>query len=443
MKPRSKSQSVLGESFSTEATPRILTVAFFCFLTITPLNAQTNVSAETNSTVWVVPEVVREINQIKERQFVAFDSHYAEAKAERVSRLRVLGKKVFSLEASGQNIQCAHGILNELVWLLMSTADFKRMDARLRDLELSLASLESKPATAAYGTNEVIAPECLTEWFDQMSWAYEHQKENKLPVLLDRINSPEKLTAYLTAMSVSDISRTGVDHWREFNEALSLLIRMVVRDGLPGYDFHPGLKETLLDLVLHRFRDPTTGYWGERYVISGHEQFIPDLSTTFHIVSYLKGAVPDLNKIVATTLATKDMDTPVGWLYNGHVYNHNSMDVVELFKWGWPHATAEQKQAIAVELQKLIRLCLTESLQPNGSFKRSEADASIEEGTYFGAEFLARAGFFDKSKRFWTDQEFPEAEEIRQRILGFVEKHRASGATGGVYYDSVLGSLKK
>jgi hypothetical protein len=97
---------------------------------------------------------------------------------------------------------------------------------------------------------------------------------------------------------------------------------------------------------------------------------------------------------------------------------------------------------MSAELDKLLHWCLTESLQPEGTFKFWIGDNSKEETTYYGAAFLGRMGYFDKSKRFWTDQEFPEAESVRQRIIGYIEKHRKSGPTGGDYYDSALDELK-
>jgi hypothetical protein len=63
---------------------------------------------------------------------------------------------------------------------------------------------------------------------------------------------------------------------------------------------------------------------------------------------------------------------------------------------------------------------------------------SIERGTYYGASFLARIGYFDKADRFWTDREFPDAEAVRQKIAGYVLKHLGSGGSGGGYYQSTL-----
>ncbi|HTX22780.1 MAG TPA: hypothetical protein VMD27_13110 [Candidatus Aquilonibacter sp.] len=412
---------------------KLLTLGFLVGL---PVWAQTNSAVGTNSIIWAVPQVVRDINQIKIKQYTTFDPNYAADKTNFLARFRPAAKQIFAEEDSGKDVRCANQIYTELLWLISSSADFKRMDERLDDMELLLAS---PPTNAVSNSNS--APECVSEWWERLEWAYQHVQKNEPipPDILDRFNSPEKLTAYLTPLSVSDISRTGRDNWLEFNMSLADLIRWVIRDR-PD-DFDPQLRKTLMDLVLG-FQDPDTGYWGQRYVINGREQFVPDLSTTFHIVTYLNGKVPHLDRIVATTLATRDLNSPVGWLWKGQVYNHNNVDVIYLFRFGWPVANAEQKKAIAAGIQSMLDRCLNESLRPDGSFKHLEADYSIEEATYFGVIFLYNAGYFDKSKRFWTDRDFPQAEDVRQRIIAFIEKHQKSGAAGGGDYNEILEDLK-
>jgi len=108
-----------------------------------------------------------------------------------------------------------------------------------------------------------------------------------------------------------------------------------------------------MDLVLHRFRNPNTGWWGEYYVRDGQAVFVDDLSTTFHIVTYLKGNVSDMPRVIDTTLAVKDLDYPVGWLWKGQYWNHKQHGCSRSFtKAGWPHASAEQKQAMTAEMRR-------------------------------------------------------------------------------------------
>ena len=75
--------------------------------------------------------------------------------------------------------------------------------------------------------------------------------------------------------------------------------------------------------------------------------------------------------------------------------------------------------------------------QPHCSFYMAR-----EQNEYFGVAFLSRLGYFDRNKRFWTAKEFPEAAEIRERIIGFIQKHRENGAAGGTYYENALRELR-
>ena len=81
-----------------------------------------------------LPQSDLEANIRQERDYLAFDAHYKESRAQRGAKARALGKLVFEKEASGQKTSYSHQILFELVWLLTSTADFKRIDQRLDDL---------------------------------------------------------------------------------------------------------------------------------------------------------------------------------------------------------------------------------------------------------------------------------------------------------------------
>jgi hypothetical protein len=256
------------------------------------------------------------------------------------------------------------------------------------------------------------------------------------------VNSPAKLQEYFLNLAVSDIPSTGLSNRRELNESLANLIRLIVNGRPAYYHWHPDLKKSLTELVLHRLRNSRTGWWGETYIRDGREDFVDDLSMTFHVISYLPGQVQDLSRVIDHLLAVKDLDYPVGWLEDGSYSNHNNMDVVTLFRAAWPSMSGPQKLAAVAEIRKMLDWCLGQSLQPDGSFKEPESGDSIEEDTSWGIRFLARLGFFDSTQRFWTDQKFPQSEEVRQRLIGFIEKHLATGGAGGTYYENDLRELK-
>ena len=382
----------------------------------------------------------RDAWSLLEKDFVAFNSHYKEEREARVARTKELAKQMFAEEAKGAKTTCGHQILFELGSLLLSSADFKLIDSRLHDLEASIGHPSSDKAD-----NEGMWGFCDQEWYLKLYATYDHLEANApdepsphpLPDFLARVSTPQKLTSYLDSLSVSDVRHTGVDHEREFNETVATLLQMIVRRKPENYIVDPTLRDAVLDRVLHHYRNAETGYFGERYRRDGHEDFPDDLSMTFHVISYLKGRVPDMPQVLDTTLAIKDFSYPAGWLWKGELWNHNNMDVVALFHLGWSEASPAQKKAISTEIDRMLTWCLHDSLQPDGSFKVNIADGSLEDAEYYGTSFLARIGFFDQSQRFWTDRDFPEATDVKKRILAFVHTHQGSGPTGDDYKSSL------
>lgn len=390
------------------------------------------------------PENDIEHNARLQQEFTLFNPRFQELKAERVAILRTLAAKVEEREAARQSTACSHQILWELKLLVGLSADFRAIDRRIQDLQISLSHPEREASAEVQNPEDGSWGGCYEAWHLKLMASYEHRADRGARPFrfLDRINAPEKLTAYLDSIATSNIAQSGVDHTYELNECLSDLTRLILRGQPQDYPWNPLEKETLMDLLLHRFRNPDTGWWGERYVRDGRVRFVDDLSMTFHTVSYLDGNVPDLPKIVDTALALKGVDTLAGWLWHGAYWNHNNMDVAVLFRFGWPRANPSQRREMRAELEKMLRWCLAESLQPDGSFRPILPDSSLEEANYFGATFLARIGYFDRTRRFWTDADFPDSDAVRRRIVNHVNQHVNTGGAGGAYYRSILEELK-
>jgi hypothetical protein len=72
-------------------------------------------------------------------------------------------------------------------------------------------------------------------------------------------------------------------------------------------------KQVLMDIILHRLRNAETGWCGERYLFHEHTEFVDNLSLTFHVVRYLDGKVPELRRMIETTLAVKDGLEDIAW----------------------------------------------------------------------------------------------------------------------------------
>lgn len=64
----------------------------------------------------------------------------------------------------------------------------------------------------------------------------------------------------------------------------------------------------------------------------------------------------------------------------------------------------------------MLDWCLTKSLQPDGSFKVSELDDTVGDAYDYGVYFLRDIGYFERKRRFWTDEDFPEGRPVHDRI---------------------------
>lgn len=382
---------------------------------------------------------------------VAYNPNYWKLLAPRKHQLQELTERVFEREAHGGKVTCSHQIVIEARWYIGYTADFDGMDRRLNDLKESLAHPEREALAVQQDPKDGSWGGCYTEWWQRLDASYDMLQMYKVKgikpkyrfTLLDHLNSPEKLRAYFASIAVSDIPHTGRDNRKELNGAFVNLLRLINAGEPDGYPWAPGMKETIRDLTMNVYRNQKTGWWGASYIHSnGKREYMDDLSVTFHIVLSLDDKVPLLDKLATTLFALKDADYPIGWYDHGVQSNHNNMDVVVLMRASWKAMTDAQRKQGADEIRRMLHWCLTESLQLDGSFRYSPgADDSVEEGEHFGVNFLARMGYFNKARRFWTTEDFPEAEANREKIVAFIRAHQNTGAAGGSYYSSSLQEL--
>jgi hypothetical protein len=396
-----------------------------------------------------VPESDQHASERLLEDFISYDFAYVKKRSEAALKAKILAQQVFELEARGYNTSCLHQILFEAGSLLYSSANFDLINKRLNELEAAISAPETQVNTEIKDSTNDIYGKCFDEWFLKVVASYNQLEKtagdnpgpHPLPHFLDRINTPEKLEDYLTSISVSDVRKTGVDNDREYNEMHATLLEMIIKGSPQNYFVDSTLKKSFLNLLFNKLRNPVTGWWGESYIRNGHVEFVDNLSTTFHTVSYLKGKVPDMDKIIATLFVVKNIPYPVGWLWKNEYWNHNNMDVVTLFKYGWHQVSEKQRNEMSNEIDKMLKWCLSVSFQPDGSFKAIPEDSSIEEAQYYGISFLARIGYFDKTQRFWTNEEFPESDTVKEKIITYIKHHINTGGSGGDYYKGALEAI--
>ncbi len=330
-------------------------------------------------------------------------------------------------ERQGRSTNCSRQVLAESKWLVLQTARFNEAKERLEYLRQMLKTGKDPhdgsqvPADGSYGC-------CTKEWFlkldnttDELIALGLKWQDPEHPVkLLERINNPEKLIEYLESALIADVQKTGVDTRTELNHSSSALARYILWSGtfweIPTkFELDPGLRKAFLTYLDQKWQDPRTGYWGTWYRTNGGLVKTADLSITFHLVKYRGGKVNRWSEILRTTLAFKDHEYPYGWLEDGQMTNHHNDDVAALFHMGWPHADAGQKAAIQKEIRRMLEWCLAETLEKDGAFKLGD-ESTLGGAFYFGASFLNEVGYFSKAHRFWTEDEFPDAPEVRNRI---------------------------
>jgi hypothetical protein len=338
--------------------------------------------------------------------------------------LKPLVAEITRRQAAGEQMQYSMHIYREIRWRLNFTPDVAATRARIEDLRQSLSDpgiqklgTEQDPADGSWGRP-------INVWYLKLYYSVDEATDStgdhppEYPLrFLDRINSPELLTAHLNDVLHDDITRTHVFNREELDETFSALARLLfARKQRLNYPFHPKLQDALREFVL-TWQNPATGCWGQ-WLVDRHGRLwkMDDVAMTFHVVADLHGDVPHLDRIAGRILDLDNVNFPAGIRFDGHYENHLNWDVVKILKAAWPSLDEATRARGASQIERMLDWCLKNSLQPDGSFKVSELDDTLGDAYYYGVSFLDDAGYFDKRKRFWTNRDFPDAPSIRAKI---------------------------
>jgi hypothetical protein len=203
----------------------------------------------------------------------------------------------------------------------------------------------------------------------------------------------------------------------KLNETSSALARILFSSQPTGcYAFHPGLNIAFRDFV-NRWQSPADGWWGQWLVDrQGKVWKMDDVSMTFHMISDTHGQVPHLDLVAKRLLQLDEVNFPAGVLFEGHHTNHLNWDAVKIFRYAWPYLDTATRQQVRAEIARMLHWCLTESYRPDGSFKENALDDTPGDAYRYGVWFLQETGYFQSKDRFWTDQDFPDAQAVHNRI---------------------------
>jgi hypothetical protein len=345
--------------------------------------------------------------------------------------LQPLVKQINAAQAAGEDMQYSMHIYREIRWLLNFTPDLSATWADLAALRRSLSEREKQKLAAEQQPDGSWALG-INLWYLKLYYSV-NQAERcvghpKYPLIfLDRVNSPGTLTAQLDSDLYDDFLRTGVFDREKLDETFSALARLLFKSkGSPCYVFHPELGEATRSFV-NRWQNPATGCWGQWLLDrQGRIWKMDDMGMTFHVVSDLHGQVKHLDQIAKRLLQLCYVNFPAGLRFNGHYENHLNADAVIILRYAWPTLDAATRERARGEISRMLTWCLTQSLQPDGSFKTSDLDDTTGDAYEYGVWFLDEVGYFNSQKRFWTGHDFPNAPTVRTRIAA---KLKATGLT--------------
>jgi hypothetical protein len=246
------------------------------------------------------------------------------------------------------------------------------------------------------------------------------------PTFLEQIDDPARMVTYLQDLCWSDVRRCGRDNRKELNLAISVIARLVLQGGQAGYLGRPGF-QPVFERFVRDWQDPQTGFFGMTYIVDdgGGEVRTTDLSLTFHMARYVPHLVRWWPTLIDTLLGISEQQYPQGWIQDGKMSDHNNYDVVELFYRGWRHMSPGQRQRASQAVTMMFEWCLAHSVGKSGEIIDPDKGDMIPDSYYFAAAFLDTIGFFDRSKRFWTDRMLPDPEPIRTGMIAQLSRFNA------------------
>ena len=313
-------------------------------------------------------------------------------------------------------------IYREIRWRLNFTPDVETTRTRIAALRESLTQPQEQKMAEEQQASDGSWGLGMDVWYLRLYYTVEDGLRSSGPdpqyrlSVLDRINSPEKLTAQLDSDLMNDFTKTGVFNREELDETFSAVARLLFGHKHTGYAFDPQLGDALRAFVV-RWQNPATGCWGQWLVDrQGRIWKMDDVGITFHVVSDLHGEVEHTDLIARRLLQLDDVNFPAGIRLNGHYENHLNWDAVKIFRLAWPTLDESTRQQARAEIARMLDWCLTQSLQPDGSFKVSDLDDTVGDAFSYGVSFLRETGYFRREDRFWTDQDFPQSGTVRDRI---------------------------
>lgn len=365
-------------------------------------------------------------------QFCAFDQNYVAQQESYAGKLAPLQDKLIAAQSAGNSMAASDQKMIESKWLLLYTADWKALDAKLADFAKSLENPDQDWAEKQVPSDGSWGP-CYDQWFlkvdamiDAVNTLADAGQAPEYPFLfMEPIATPDKMIAWLESQKTSRIYADGLDRRDALGAVTATLSQMCfkseIRDYFQTYVKGFDLTEDYITAYknwLDGWQNDQSGYWGgwfetpDQGVLKSN-----DLSLTFHNISYQHGKVDLWPQIFDTTLAIRDDAYPFGWKHNGDFNNHNNYDVTKIFELGWDKVDTDTQNAASKDIGIILDWCLNKSMTPDGGFIDDPTFYnSVGAAYYYGVSFLDQAGYFGTTAPFWTDKPFPDGPALCCKI---------------------------
>ena len=391
-----------------------------------------------------------ESNLHRFRDVAEFYWDFAEIPMDRQQRIDLLNPMLWPLideidrrQAAGEDMHYSMHIYREVRWRMNFTPDVAGTQAKIELLRQSLKEADQQKLAQGQQASDGSWGMGIDTWYLRFYYSVDHVSACQAPpryplTFLDRINSPQKLNAQLDTDLYDDFTKTGIFNREETGETFSAVARLLFASTPPScYAFDPRLRDALQAYV-GRWQNPVTGCWGQWLVDrNGRVWKMDDMGMTFHVISDLRGAVEHKDLIARRLLQLDRVNFPAGILFEGHYENHLNWDAVKILRMAWPDLDETTRRQARTEIARMLDWCLTKSLQQDGSFKVSDLDDTPGDAFRYWVWFLQETGYFQRKDRFWTDQDFVDADQVRRRIEAMLQAIGLSDPAMNEAYDTL------
>jgi len=350
------------------------------------------------------------------------------------ARFNEYRKEILRRGAAGDYAPCSSQILDEVDWLIGSTADDAAVERRFEALRRSLAMPEEQqkaagrqsPVDGSWGG-------CFEAWFlrtwnsaDPIKELIANGRRPEHPLrFLDEVDTPQKIVERFRRITTSRVLEDGIDYRKELNLTVTGLGQLLLLPELAAVfpkDWpRAQVAAALIDYMDREWQDPATGYWGAWYRFGDRLIKTEDLSITFHIASYRDGKIPRLPELIRTVFRTRELAYPYGWQDRGTQNCHHAYDVVRLIRFGWPNMSEMQRAFARAQLSIILARTLRLSIDVAGAVDTKPYNR-VAEAYYFCVSLLDDLGFFRTSRNFWADIEFDSSDDLKAKLLAQLGK---------------------